>query len=261
MNTQTKNNNAANTWLSNVYKYGKSVNSHDALKIAAITLMFIDHIGYYLFDNNSVMRLIGRSAAPLFYFLIGYTGKVNCKPSLLIYGGILSLTGLLFGHTFWINILYTFIFAYLILLYIPTTKLPVFVSIGLMVALIAANSVLYPYVEYGTLGIIIAITAHWLKEKVPLAGLWLALALGLHMFWQALVFNLFRTTVFTYGTLFITLSLWLVLYNYKLISLKIPKLCIFPSLLISRYSLDIYFYHVFLLKAYHLAHKYGYWFF
>lgn len=260
MNPQSKNNPTAK-WLSSLYKYGKSVNSHDMLKIAAISLMIIDHLGYYIFDNNSVMRLIGRSSAPLFYFLIGYTGKVNCKPSLFIYGAILSLTGLYFGHTFWINILYTFIFTHLILLYVPTTKLPVFVSIGLIIALVAANSFLYPYVEYGTLGIIIAITTHWLKEKVPLAGLWFALALGLHMFWQALVFNLFRTPTFACGTLFITVALWLLLYNYRLISLNIPRLLILPSLLISRYSLDIYFYHVFLLKAYYLAHKHGYSFF
>ncbi|MDR1002919.1 MAG: conjugal transfer protein TraX [Oscillospiraceae bacterium] len=41
-----------------------------ALRIVAMLLMVIDHAGYLLFDNNTVMRMIGRLSFPIFCFLI-----------------------------------------------------------------------------------------------------------------------------------------------------------------------------------------------
>ena len=51
------------------------------LKIIAIISMTIDHAGYIFFDNNFIMRSIGRIAMPVFSFFIseGYTKTRNKK--------------------------------------------------------------------------------------------------------------------------------------------------------------------------------------
>ena len=41
------------------------------IKLIACISMFIDHAGLQLFDNNIIMRSVGRLAMPLFAFFIG----------------------------------------------------------------------------------------------------------------------------------------------------------------------------------------------
>lgn len=62
------------------------------LKIIAIISMTIDHAGYIFFDNNFIMRSIGRIAMPVFSFFIseGYT-KTRNKKKYLARLGIFSL--------------------------------------------------------------------------------------------------------------------------------------------------------------------------
>jgi len=42
------------------------------IKIVAIVTMTIDHIGFFLFPDSNIFRIIGRIAMPLFAFLIAY---------------------------------------------------------------------------------------------------------------------------------------------------------------------------------------------
>lgn len=51
------------------------------LKIIAVIIMTIDHTGYVLFDNNYIMRSIGRISMPIFSFFIseGYIKTKNKK--------------------------------------------------------------------------------------------------------------------------------------------------------------------------------------
>lgn len=45
--------------------------NRNQLKIIACISMLIDHIGYVLFPDVTVLRLIGRIAMPIFAFFIG----------------------------------------------------------------------------------------------------------------------------------------------------------------------------------------------
>lgn len=51
------------------------------LKLLAVVLMVIDHIGYFLMPSNLILRIIGRLSFPLFAFLIvkGYKYTSNSK--------------------------------------------------------------------------------------------------------------------------------------------------------------------------------------
>lgn len=59
--------------------------SYFTIKIIALCSMLIDHLGYFLLDNNQSMRIIGRIAFPLFCFLLvnGYFHTKNKMKYLL----------------------------------------------------------------------------------------------------------------------------------------------------------------------------------
>jgi hypothetical protein len=57
--------------------------------------MIIDHIGVYFIPYSfeyEIFRVIGRFAAPLFFFITGYLSHQHLKLTLLIYGAFLTLT-------------------------------------------------------------------------------------------------------------------------------------------------------------------------
>ena len=78
-------------------------NLYDYLKILALITMLIDHIGYYLFPEILVLRLIGRIAFPTFLFLVGFNGSFRWRRELFWRGiGIRALTSFVAWHfSFW----------------------------------------------------------------------------------------------------------------------------------------------------------------
>ena len=52
-------------------RYGVDLNYIDLLKLIASISMIIDHVGAYLFPEYPVFRLLGRLAAPIFFFVAG----------------------------------------------------------------------------------------------------------------------------------------------------------------------------------------------
>ncbi len=70
-------------------KHGE-VTTLDILKCIAVLLMFADHIGLYVFDNDW-LRVAGRPVAVIFGFLIGYSASTRVPPSWIGLGIGLSL--------------------------------------------------------------------------------------------------------------------------------------------------------------------------
>ncbi len=234
---------------SRLYLYSQKANTHDLLKTLAILLMIIDHIGNYFYPDCIWLRLIGRGAAPIFYFLIGFSGKLNCRLSLFVYGGILSVSSAVFFHQiFWINILYTFVFANMIIQYFPAKTTPHSIKVGIFVFLAIAHLLMFRYVEYGTLGILIALTANWHIHKVPYSAIWLAMSLSTHFLWQALAFGFVQDENLAFAMVAMCAAFWILFNIYQLKDIRSPKLPRLIILVLSRYSLEIYFYHLMLFQ-------------
>lgn len=60
-------------------RYGYDLNSHDIAKLLALSLMVIDHLGFYFFQSEEMLRAVGRASFPIWFFLIGY-GKSQRIP-------------------------------------------------------------------------------------------------------------------------------------------------------------------------------------
>ena len=57
------------------------VTTTDLLKLAGLTLVLIDHYGLFFDPNADWWRVVGRGAAPVFFFLIGFA-RTRTVPSL-----------------------------------------------------------------------------------------------------------------------------------------------------------------------------------
>ena len=66
-------------------------NYQDLLKTLAMITMIIDHLGLYFFPEYNLMRLIGRTAMPVFCFFAGYNFKEQPKLKILLFGILLYL--------------------------------------------------------------------------------------------------------------------------------------------------------------------------
>ena len=100
--------------------------SGSTIKIIACILMAIDHIGYHLYPEITILRIIGRLSMPLFAFFIAegcYYTKNKLKHFLLIaISGLIFLLGVWIFAEFWyfniflifaISILYIYLLQHL----------------------------------------------------------------------------------------------------------------------------------------------------
>lgn len=101
------------------------------IKILALTFMIIDHIGYILFPENLIFRIIGRLAFPLFAYqlAVGYSHTKDKKKhilKLLLFAIIcqlpFSLMTSLYSTETICNIIFTFVISLLIIYIIENFK-------------------------------------------------------------------------------------------------------------------------------------------
>ena len=67
------------------------IDNTDWLKAAAIILVAIDHLGYFFVENDLWWSVVGRMAAPVFFFLLGYAKTRTVPFSWIWIGVILTL--------------------------------------------------------------------------------------------------------------------------------------------------------------------------
>lgn len=88
----------------------RALTNYDGLKLIALLTMTIDHVGVFLYPQMIELRVIGRIAAPIFCFLVGWNGSYRWRTELLL--AALLVSGLNFLHDvlFPLNILWVILF-------------------------------------------------------------------------------------------------------------------------------------------------------
>lgn len=77
----------------------RSINHYDYLKVFALIIMIIDHIGAFYFPDLLWFRAVGRVGFPVWFFLFGYfyTGKSSFVLYLL--SGLIALISFINNHS------------------------------------------------------------------------------------------------------------------------------------------------------------------
>lgn len=252
--------------MKDIYRYGTDLNSHDLLKISAISTMVIDHIGRFFLNNSVWWRVAGRMAAPQFFFLVGYTGSYRFKREILFYGLALWVVNYLTNpsmsiieHIIPINILIGFALIKALLNRFDPAKLPTEFVILLLAILMFFSLPTYILIEYGTLGLCYAIGARLLRQRHGFRLFWISATVLVHFFFE-LVFLLIlnvdvstRLLPFTIGLLTVVFATNLIIFlRYDFRIFKVGQKYIRTlAIYISRYSLQIYFFH---LSAFMIVH-------
>lgn len=218
-------------------------NNYDLMKSIAFLLMVIDHIGYFFFPQNFLLRAIGRGSAIIFALLFGLTEhKKNNK--ILLFAFLTLLVEYYFmGEILPLNILFNFYLTYFLLkpvenLYYNNNALFNFI----LILLIPLTFVLNNFIEYGLFfvflvfcGKLFAKENKTTKDKITAAAI-------------VILFYLYQILNFGFGLFnsILVAIIFVIIYknvcNFKLIDLKENKVLLF----ISRHSLELYTAHILL---------------
>lgn len=157
--------------------------SNFALKTIAIISMLIDHIGYELFPNQPIWRIIGRLAFPIFAFLIveGYY-HTHSKPEYLVRLGIFGIISeipfdLLFRSSYidWStqNVFFTLFFGLLSICVFQLfkNKGKYYWIIGLLFSSGLAIAAELFHTDYGAYGVIMVMLFYILRNNKELLSL------------------------------------------------------------------------------------------
>jgi hypothetical protein len=230
-------------------RYGKKLNTHDAFKIMAVLLMIADQAGEYLLENNGWLRLLGRISAPLFFFLVGYWGRVNIRPSFIIYGVLLSLSSIFVNGHLTLNVLLNFMLIYWLLKLKPAQDLSTFWRVIGFAVCILSTEWIYDYFEYGLFGVLFAYSARLLAQKDKEAYIWLGLSSICYFSWQCYYFQ-FNQHIAQMLLLFtLMIPTYFAMLKFRLFPLNCSATMRPIALVLSRFSLEIYFYHLIIFQA------------
>ena len=126
-------------------------NTYDALKILALVAMTVDHAVMYLMPEQEMLHLIGRLAAPIFCFLIGWNLQYRFRGALLVAAILASVTDVVFdGAVLPLNILWAILFGRMLLQWMERRG----VAWHPIVLIVTCAIWLYPslyVVEYGSM--------------------------------------------------------------------------------------------------------------
>jgi hypothetical protein len=145
-------------------RYG-GFGARDALKLGGLLLMVIDHVGIFAFPDQVWYRMIGRGAAPIFFFLVGFSKSYRFHIDILCAAILLAMVNLIGSHR-WVvpNILFSFILLRFMFAIIERRQKPLKYP-GLV---FLALAFLWPFsmnwFEYGALGFMFSLCGYMQKH-------------------------------------------------------------------------------------------------
>jgi hypothetical protein len=233
--------------FSRIYKYHHELNSLDLLKFIAIFSMIIDHIGFYfIVENTDYWRAIGRLAAPLFFFITGYVSKYHLRINILFYGLLITLVRIDIGYPLLINILIVIACIKWLLDRWQPSQANTLTLVIIFISLYFMSFFARDWIEYGLLGFAYAICGHLVatQTKPILTSVFIAATL-FNQFFERILFNDNLHIALIVSTVAILLYLIMALFRYRVYTVHNPILKN-SVLIFSRYSLEIYFWHLFI---------------
>ena len=123
------------------------------MKLVALLAMTLDHVGNFLLPQAECLRAIGRLAAPLFCFLVGWNRQYRFRWPLLIGAAVMSaVDGLLLG-LLPLNILWVILAGRALLHFIDTRTVKVSPAMMVFASIIWLPVSLMLF-DYGTLALL-----------------------------------------------------------------------------------------------------------
>ncbi len=188
------------------------VTNYDLLKVLALVLMLVDHVGFYFFPDELWFRVIGRLCVPIWCFLIGYARSRDIGWPLWVGVLVVTMTNLITGGAiFPVTILATFL---IIRLTIDWIARNIMISKESMITMAFVLTLIYwpsmMVVEYGAAAMVLALGGYSIREgNIWAKPIWIG-AIILYFISQVVVFNFmaFQALALAIGLIPIGILLW-----------------------------------------------------
>jgi TraX protein len=243
-------------------RYPRELTSYDFLKAAAVILMIIDHAGFYLYDDETWMRVIGRLCVPIWFFLIGYARTAEIPRVIWVGAVLVSASCVISGiYILPLNILFSIIIARLLREEMANHALHNAETLrGMYLILVLAYLPASILFEYGTLGFLFVVMGfmarNWedVTQRIAKRYLILYVAMSFAAYW--LFQGAIAPEISAAQILFLTAGLFLValiLMRFRLVTF--PKLTSgigpFAGIvrILGRRTLEIYVLHIIILRV------------
>jgi hypothetical protein len=150
----------------------RDLTSFDILKSLAVVLMVIDHVGWLLFPQYEWFRVLGRLCVPIWFFLIGYSDTRSVPVRWYIAGGILAVASIVVGISpMPLSVLFTMaIVRFTIESLWRLMEEKRFYFWGFVLLLGFFGYVSDMFVEYGTIGLLLAFIGHIHRHREEVEG-------------------------------------------------------------------------------------------
>jgi len=140
---------------------GSALNTHHFIKVVALLIMTIDHLGAFLWPDLLWLRAIGRVGFPVWFFLVGHATRYHTGRELVLWALILTLASPLLGLPFFLlNALITIIACQWVLRVIERRDSFVREPYALLFACVLFGPGTFALTEYGTLGLLYALMGY-----------------------------------------------------------------------------------------------------
>lgn len=190
------------------------------LKLIAIITMFIDHIGYVIFDGFSFFNYIGRIAFPIFAFQIseGYIHTKNLKKyflRLFIFALISQIPFILFhkilSNEFALNIFFTLLLGLASIYIYDKSKHKFF---GIIISIILGFIAEFIHCDYGFYGIAIILLFYVFKNNNLLSSISFIIAVTINYLIPIIKYGFYNIYLYLYIFTLIPI-IFISLYNGK----------------------------------------------
>ncbi len=223
------------------------LNTHQCIKLLALVLMTIDHIGAYLYPDVLWFRAVGRLCVPVWFFLVGHAPYYRVKANLILWAAVLAVLSPWLGPPFFaLNTLATILLCQLALHYIEKHDMlarhPFFLCFVSVLFVVPTMLLL----EYGTQGMLFALMGYavrsgqmgWRTGKlVSMVALALYLFVQLVMLDFTLAQQLFVVVGVSGVTWYFSRFIW------RPITTMVPEHVARPLVWLSRHSMQYYVVH------------------
>ncbi len=225
------------------------VSSTDWLKIAGVVAFIADHIGLYFVDDPDLLRTIGRLAAPIFFFFIGFARSRDIPLSWIVIGSLLTFAD------FWsdpdedvvLNILINFAFVRFGLRIVDAYASGPLGLAGVALICVAALPFAGSIIEYGAEGWLWALVGYaqrsWRDGDARFYWARLgfaALAAGVYAYTEILDHELSAGHDISLIAALVSLACLLLLFQRRPSPVQPPAFMVPAVQFVSRYSLEIY---------------------
>ena len=227
-------------------RFPNAVGTQDLLKALAFWTMFIDHLGMCFFPEDPIMRAIGRSSAPIWFFFVGYNFKYRATllDGLLVCAILFSIIKyILIDQIMPLHILFSLIICRIVIGYYAKYMVhaSILSSSTWFIMIMAALGLLLPtqhIFEYGTLGILVAIWGYNCRHQIG-DKLFKTLIIGLIQSVDVFEFTIHHLI----RLISVSLTVYL-LYKFKPMTLNIHGISKYFINISARYSMYLYCIHL-----------------